>query len=133
MQKLSSGEDVDQYIRESIDLGLINHKEFFWIIPLTRSNHILGLKEISNGKTDSTTISFKEIAQAVILSNACACILVHNHPSGSLSPSRSDKAITKKAQDVFNLIEVTLLDHVIITQEGFYSFAENGLITQSNH
>jgi DNA repair protein RadC len=58
---------------------------------------------------------------------------VHNHPSGSLNPSTSDKAITKKAQDVFNLIEVTLLDHVIITQEGFYSFAENGLITQSNH
>ena len=128
MKKLTTGEDVNRYIRENIDSGLINHKEFFQIILLTRSNRVLGLKEISSGKTHSTTICFKEIAQTAILANACACILVHNHPSGNLKPSDSDEVITKQAKSVLDLIDITLLDHIIITEEGYYSFVQDNLI-----
>ena len=128
MEKLTSGDDVNQYIRENIDSGLLNHKEFFWIILLTRSNKVLGIKEISSGKTHSTTISFKEIAQTAILANACGCILVHNHPSGNLTPSDSDESITKQAGKVLKLIDVTLLDHVIVSEEGHYSFIQNNHI-----
>jgi len=128
MEKITTGEDVNQYIRENIDSGLLNHKEFFWIILLTRSNKVLGMKEISSGKTHSTTISFKEIAQTAILANACGCVLVHNHPSGNLKPSDSDESITKQAGKVLHLIDVTLLDHVIVTEESYYSFVQNNHI-----
>jgi len=131
MKKLTSGDETHQFIRENIDSGLLNHKEFFWIILLTRSNTVLGMKEISSGKTHSTTISFIEIAQTAILANACGCILVHNHPSGNLNPSDSDDYITQRAEKVLNLIDITLIDHIIITEEGYYSFVQNDHIILS--
>ncbi len=128
MSQISCGEDADQFIREHIDQGLINYKEFFWIVLMTKSNRVLGLREISSGKTDLTTISFKEIAQVAFLANACSCILIHNHPSGNLNPSKNDLSITKRAEEVLQLIDIQLLDHIIITQESFYSFAQHNHI-----
>lgn len=125
MTHLKNSDDTYQYLRDHIDIGLINHKEFFWVILLTNSNRILGLKEVSSGKTHSTTISFKTILQVTLLANARTCILVHNHPSGKLKPSQNDLAITKRAKKALKLIDVELLDHIIITQEGYYSFVEN--------
>ena len=128
MVHIKNSDDAYRYIRNSIDTGLINHKEYFWIIPMTRSNRILGLLEVSSGKTDATIVSFKTIAQGCLLANASSCILIHNHPSGNLNPSACDKHITTRAVEMLNLIEVTLLDHFIITQEDYFSFADNNLL-----
>lgn len=125
MTHISTAQEANTFIREIIDHGLVNHKEFFWMIPLTNSNRVLGFKEISSGKTHSTTISFKEILQTALLSNARACLLIHNHPSGNSNPSRSDFEVTKRIQKTLTLINVDILDHLIITQEGYYSFVEN--------
>ena len=124
-QHISSGADANTFIRGQVQDGTINHKEYFWMIVMTRSHRVLGMKEISSGKTHSTTISFKEVAQVAFLSNACSCILVHNHPSGNVNPSENDLKITIQAKKVLKLIDVTLLDHIIITQEELYSFAEH--------
>jgi DNA repair protein RadC len=125
MTHITEAKEANIFIREIIDTGLLNHKEFFWMIPLTNANRILGIKEISSGKTHSTTISFKEIAQTALLSNARACLLIHNHPSGNINPSKNDIEVTKRVQKTLNLIDVEILDHLIITQEGYYSFVDN--------
>ena len=128
MPRLQKAEDTYQYLRDRIDKGRINHKEYFWIIVLTQSNHVLGLRQLSSGTTNATLISFKEIAQIAILANACGCILAHNHPSGNLKPSRNDVRITKKAKEALALFEIKLLDHLILTEESYYSFANEGEI-----
>lgn len=128
MRHIESAEDINKIIREIIDPRLLNHKEHFWILLLTRSNRVIGIREISAGKTDMTCVSIKEIAQCAILSNCCAVCLVHNHPSGNLNVSSSDKEITKKVVDSLRLFDINVLDHVIITQESFYSFTQNDLI-----
>lgn len=128
MVKVESAEDVDRFMRDRIDTGRINHKEFFWIIVTTRANRVLGLREVSSGTTGATAVPFKEIAQVCLLANASGCILVHNHPSGNLKPSECDLHVTRRAKKVLDLIEVSLLDHLIITQESHFSFVENGLL-----
>lgn len=129
MVHISSYEDASKFVKNEIQNGFINHKEYFWIIVLTRSHHILGMKEISSGTTQQTIVSIKELVQVAVLANSCSCILVHNHPSGNLKPSQCDIKLTNKAQEVFKLIDIELLDHLIITQEDCFSFAENGLIS----
>jgi DNA repair protein RadC len=83
---------------------------------------------LSSGNTQQTIVSIKELAQIVILANACACIIVHNHPSGNLKPSECDKSLTRRAQDILKLLNIELLDHLILTQEGCFSFSEANLM-----
>lgn len=128
MRRIKNAEDINTLIREIIDVGLINHKEYFWILLLTRSHRVIGLREISSGKTDMTCVSVKEIAQTALLSNSCSACLIHNHPSGNLTASATDITITKKIIDALALFDITVLDHLIITQEKYYSFAQNDLI-----
>lgn len=129
MDTISKAEDATRYLRDRIEVGILNHKEYVWVILLTQANRVLGHKMISAGKTSATSISFKEIAQVALLSNACALILIHNHPSGQLKPSSADFDITKKAKKVLNLVDTMLLDHIIVTQEGYYSFSDDGHLT----
>jgi len=129
---ITNSKDIDTCLRDNINLKRIDHKEFFWIVLLTRANQVLGISEISSGKTDATTINHKEIVQLVALSNATSIILVHNHPSGKLTPSISDKKVTKRIGKTLELIDVILLDHLIISSEGYYSMADNDLITHPN-
>lgn len=128
MKHIKEAKDINILIREIIDTGTINHKEYFWIVLLTRSNRVLGIREISSGKTDATCVSIKEIAQCALLSNCCAVCLIHNHPSGNLKVSDSDIKITKKVINALNLFEILVVDHLIITQEGYSSFVDEGLI-----
>jgi len=128
MVHISSIHDAKAFVKLSIDSGLLNHKEYFWVIPLTRSHRVLGIRMLSSGNTQQTIVSIKELAQIVILANACACIIVHNHPSGNLKPSECDKSLTRKAQDILKLLNIELLDHLILTQEGCFSFSEANLM-----
>jgi len=70
--------------------------------------------------------NYKEILQLALLSNASAIILAHNHPSGDLNISASDRRVTSKIMEVTEIIEVTLLDHIIITSESYVSFSDSG-------
>ena len=95
---------------------------------LTRSNKVLGLTSVSKGGISGTVTDIRLILQAAIKANASGIIVCHNHPSGNINPSESDTKITQKIREFGNIMDIQLLDHLIITAEEYYSFADNGLI-----
>lgn len=123
--KVASSEDSERFFRSFIDEKRIDYKEFFWVMLLTNANQIIGISEISVGNTTGVSVNVKEIYQLALLKNASAIIVAHNHPSGKLSPSESDKKLTKKLTGASQLLDITLLDHLILTSEGFVSFSDS--------
>ena len=125
MIHIKSSEDVDKTIKQFINPKRIDLKEFFWVVLLTNANRVLGISEIGAGTVKGVVSNFHEIFQLILLTNAVAFCVIHNHPSGNLKPSEKDKSITKKLQKIAKLFDVTFLDHLIITSEGYYSFSDN--------
>ena len=102
--------------------------ECFYCMFLNRANKVLSVMLISEGGTSGTVVDVKKILMPAILQN-CSCIIVsHNHPSGNNKPSQTDIDLTKKIEQVAKLIDVKLLDHLILTETSYYSFADEGLI-----
>ena len=128
MPHLSSVEESQRYLREIVDLQRIDLVEFFWVMYLTNSNRLIALAEIGVGSTNLVAVSVKTIFQKALLVNAVGIIVAHNHPSGSLKASDADIAMTKKINSAAKVFEMTLVDHIIITSEGFLSFAQEGLL-----
>lgn len=128
LPKVSSSKDTDKLLRNYIDLNRIDLKEFFWVLLLNNAHKVIGLAEISSGNDSNVTVNIKEIFQLIIKTNASIVILSHNHPSGNLSPSQADKKLTDYFISLANVLNVLVVDHLIITSESYYSFADNGLI-----
>lgn len=105
----------------------LEHEEFR-IIALNRANKVIGVELISIGGTSSTIADGKKIFKNLLSKNASACILSHNHPSGHLKPSESDIKLTKQLIHFGKLIEIAILDHLIVTNEGYYSFSDEGVL-----
>ena len=122
MESIKGAEDIVEVFRKLITDEKIDHKEFFLVALLSRHNHVLGVAKTSVGSTNGTVVNIKEIFQLAIKTNSCGIILCHNHPSGNLKPSENDISITKKIKEACTLCEISLLDHIILTSEGFYSF-----------
>ncbi len=106
----------------------LEYCESFYIVLMNRANKILGISKVSEGGISSTVFDVRKIMQLALMANACGIILAHNHPSGSKEPSNADKQITYKAQEACKVLDLSLLDHIILTPEGFYSFADEGLL-----
>lgn len=106
----------------------MNLYECFYTMYLSRSNKVLSVMMISEGGTSGTVIDVKKILSPAILQNASGIILSHNHPSGNIQPSQTDKQITDKIKQASQLMDINILDHIIITDESFYSFADEGII-----
>ena len=123
--KVASSEDSERFFRSFIDEKRIDYKEFFWVMLLTNANQIIGISEIAVGNTTGVAINIKEIYQLALLANAPAIIVAHNHPSGKLVPSEADRKLTRKLTDASKLLDITLLDHLILTSEGFVSFSDS--------
>jgi len=133
MPTVKCSKDADEVLRNYIDVETIDHKEFFWVLLLTHSNKVLSISEIGKGETAGVTVNIKEIFQLALKGNATGLILCHNHPSGTLKPSKKDLDITQKINTIAAFHSFTLLDHLIISSEGFYSFADNGhILTPDN-
>lgn len=124
MPKVSRSEDAYEVVR-NFYADVMNYQEQFSVILLNRQNKVLGVKVISQGGLSATVADPKLIFNAAIASLATAIILVHNHPSGNLNPSDADKELTKKLRAGGTLLEINVLDHLIVTEDGFYSFADN--------
>jgi DNA repair protein RadC len=115
-------------------VALLNHwkdshielKEDFKILLLNRANDILGIYHASTGGTSGTVVEVKQLLAVAIKANASGIILAHNHPSGNLNPSKMDLQITRKVSQACSVMDITLLDHIILTKEAFYSFADEG-------
>ena len=107
---------------------LIELQEEFKMLLLNNSNEVLGIHSLSKGSTKGTIVDMKLLFAIALKSNATGLIIAHNHPSGSLKPSRSDLELTTKIKKSAELLDVNLLDHLIITKDEFYSFKDAGNI-----
>jgi DNA repair protein RadC len=123
--KVTASRDVFELMQA--DLAEIQHEEF-WIIMLSRSNQLIRKTAVSKGGLSGTVVDPKKIFKTAIQFSASSIILCHNHPSGSVQPSEADVKITKKIRDGGTLLDIAVLDHLIIGEENYFSFADEGMI-----
>jgi DNA repair protein RadC len=123
--KITSSESAEKFIRQFYgdDLEIF---ESFFILLLNRANETIGYAKISQGGIVGTVVDKKILLKYVVESLASGIILAHNHPSGNTNPSQADLNITKDLQQLCRLVDSEVLDHVILTADSFYSFADNG-------
>lgn len=126
-QKVNSSKEsynvIKQFYGDDIDIF-----ESCFILLLGRSNKTIGYAKISQGGVSGTVVDGKIVFKYAIDTLASAIIIAHNHPSGNLTPSSQDIKLTKNLQEVAKCIDINILDHLILTSEGFYSFSDNGLM-----
>ena len=108
-------------------LGDLNHEEFY-LIMLNHANEIIHTKQVSKGGMSSTIVDGKIIFNMALTFQASAIIVSHNHPSGNLNPSSQDLQLTKSLHEFGKYIDLPLLDHIIFTDNGYFSFAEQSLL-----
>lgn len=122
---ITSPEDVYDYMYPMMrDL----QTEEFWIILLKNSGKVIKRIQISNGGVSSVLVDVKVILRHAILNLATGIILIHNHPSGNLKPSKQDIHLTAKVLESARQMDISVRDHIIISSEGFYSFMSNDLV-----
>ncbi len=127
--QIKCSKDIYNFLIESVfDRSTIEHHESLNVILLNKAGKVLGVHTVSIGGTGECSVDIKIIMQSAILSNATGIILSHNHPSGNLKPSTQDNTLTQKVSKVCKLMEIKLLDHIIVTTEGYYSYADEGVI-----
>ena len=126
LHQVTCSEDAYKYLLPTYKEGTICYKEYFKVLFLNQSNQVLGYTLISEGGITETCADVRVILQAALLTNSVAIILAHNHPSGNLKPSRQDMKITKQVKEAARLMRITVTDHLILTDAGYYSFADEG-------
>ena len=114
---------INQWNRDKVEL-----LEEFKIMLLNRNNRVLGIANISSGGVSGTLVDPKIVFSIALKGNASSMVLCHNHPSGNLRPSEADIRLTKKLVQAGLLLEIPIFDHLIITNYGYYSFADDGLM-----
>ena len=123
--KINRGHDVIELLQPII--GELPHEEF-WIVYLNNSKKILHKEQLSKGGMTGTLVDVRLVMKHALEHGAVGCVLAHNHPSGTLKPSRSDKEVTHKLKQAGLALDIKVLDHLIITQNAYFSFADKGLL-----
>lgn len=108
-------------------IGELAHEEF-WVLFLNNTMRLLYKSQLSKGGISGTVVDLRIIFKTAFENNATSIILVHNHPSGGLKPSEADIAVTKKIRVAAATLDVLVLDHVIVSEQGYFSFKDEGLI-----
>ena len=126
--KISSVGDSYKLLKELWNENTIEMQEEFKVMLLNRGNKVIGVYEASAGGLTGTVADPRLILAAAIKSLAVSIILSHNHPSGNLTPSRADEELTQKIKVAASYHDIKVIDHIIITSEGYYSFANEGLL-----
>lgn len=124
-QQIKGSKDAANYIRPLI--GDLHHEEF-WVLFLNRRNAILCSEKLSMGGMTGTVIDVRLVLKSALEKYATSMIFCHNHPSGNLDPSDADKKVTKQLKEAAAIMEIPVIDHLIVTQSGFFSFADEGLL-----
>ena len=126
--KITTSVDAYEILQKIWNRDKIELVEEFKVLLLNRSNKVLGVLDASSGGITGTVADPRIILTAAIKANAVGIVLSHNHPSGSVKPSRADEELTVKIREAARYLDMTVLDHIIITSEGYYSFADEGLL-----
>jgi len=121
--KISKSQDAFEIFHSL--MGDLPYEEF-WLLLLNRANRVIKKVKISEGGISGTVVDPKKIFQICLEQHATSIILGHNHPSGTVTPSEADNKITKKIKDCGLLLDVAVLDHIIVGDDRFYSFADEG-------
>ena len=126
--KVTSSKDAANFIRELFEDGTIELQEHFYVLFLNRSNRIIGHYRHTIGGATGVVVDTKIILGAALNCLAQGLILAHNHPSGNLQASDADIKLTKNFKEACKIMEITLFDHLIITTDSYYSFADEGML-----
>lgn len=124
--KVTDSKSVYKVLLDNWDMDTIQLQEEFKVLLLNRANFALGIYPLSKGGVSGTLVDVKLLLASAIKANASSIIVAHNHPSGNLKPSQNDLQLTKKIREACKLVDLTLLDHLIVTKAGFYSFSDEG-------
>ncbi len=123
--KISSSNSVFELLQPLI--GELEHEEF-WILYLNNANKIIEQFQISKGGITGTLVDVRITLRKALEVGAVSLILAHNHPSGNLNPSEADKQLTRKLKTAAESLDIKILDHVIVTEKSYFSFADEGLL-----
>ena len=123
--KITQSRDVFDFL--NLRLADLPYEEF-WVLLLNRSNTIIEEQKISQGGLSGTVTDVRLILHEAVVKLASSVILCHNHPSGNKNPSKADIKITEKLVEAGKLLDIQILDHIIITETEYYSFADEGQI-----
>lgn len=126
--QISSSCDAYKLLLKSWDLDKIEHIEEFKIMILNRAHRVLGVASLSKGGISGSIVDVRILLQYALKANASAIIMAHNHPSGNLQPSQADLSVSKKVKEATRLLDILLLDHMVVTHEGYFSMADEGVI-----
>jgi len=127
-EKITCSRDSYDILKHIYSDDKIEYVEEFYVLLLNRANKVLGWMKVSLGGITGTVADPRIIFQAALLSNATSIIISHNHPSGNTNPSSADIELTRKIKAAGAFLDIVLLDHVIVTTEAYYSFADEGII-----
>ena len=124
-QIVGNSGDIARYLQTKLK----DHRhEVFAVLFLNRANKINHFEIVSEGGITGTVADPRIILRKALEEDAVNIILCHNHPSGSLKPSRADEDLTKKIKEAARLLDITVIDHIIVSEDGYYSFADEGLL-----
>lgn len=126
--KITSSDGAAEILRQSWDKGQLGYVEYFKVLLLNRANKVLGISTISQGGISGTLADPKVIFALALKTASSSLILCHSHPSGNLKPSQTDIQLTRKLVKGGKLLDIAVLDHIILTEESHYSFADSGLL-----
>ena len=126
--KINSSKDAAELLTALWNENKIDFVEQFKVLLLNRANRVLGIIELSTGGVTGTVADPKLVFVAALRGNCTGIIISHNHPSGNLEPSKADEELTQKIKNAGLFLDIKLLDHVIVTSSGYYSFADEGLL-----
>lgn len=127
MPTVSCSKDAASVLR-SVWSDHMEHIEEFVLLCLNRANKVLGWSLVGKGGLTACLIDPKVIYQIALKANAVGIILSHSHPSSNLNPSESDKILTKKLKSAGKVLDIAVLDHIIMTSEGYFSFADEDIL-----
>ena len=120
-----SSRDIAEYLQATLK----DYKyEVFAVVFLNRANKINHFEIISKGGITGTVADPRIILKKALEEDATSIVLCHNHPSGNLQPSRADEELTRKIKEAANYLDIKIIDHIIVSEEGFYSFADEGIL-----
>ncbi len=125
---VKSSKECYELLLQTWDENKIEFVEQFKVVLMNRAQRVLGIYELSTGGVAGTVADPKLVFTAALKANACNIILSHNYPSGNLKPSRADEELTRKIKQAGTYLDIKVLDHVIVTSEGYYSSADEGVL-----
>lgn len=124
-KQVSSSKDVAGYLQNTLQFL---QREVFAILLLNRANRIIHFEIVSEGGITGTVADPRIILKKALENNATGIILCHNHPSGNLKPSHADEMLTKKIKNAASFLDILVTDHIIVSHEGYFSFADEGML-----